>query len=759
MAAEAAWPPKSPRAALLSSPTGRRKYLSNHYNVQRSPLKHPATTPPLLDRLRAARANNDYFDPSEPVEEEDDDEETLKLQLAAIEAKLKLKRLQQSRSRTGTPHSVSCNPPSANDVGKWTSLSSNGTQVPQQSRSNHVVGVSPTKKLASIIEPKSPNRILLGIDKGFKGADVSLRRAKSTLDSSRGAAATTRPASQISGHSSHRSTTSVNNGRSITSFSERMSSVRDRDKSKEAQRRSALIGRSTGFNTNQAEVDSYHQLAEEQPKQSSPPVPLGPQNDYSREDIIRAKEKARAGSIALQKSGTAPNFSRSPTRPASRGPPQDSTCGDQSDASMFEAFSGLHLASRILPHSFMKRTLPKDRYTVYRIPDLLREVKSPEYELSDVVGDYVVFGAIASKSTPRDHKQKVEEKSVGSQDWERKWEDGSQNHRKFMVMTLTDLDWSLDLYFFGTAVPRYHRLTPGTVVAILNPSIMPPKHGKEDTGAFSLTLHDGDDTILEIGTAKHLGHCNAQRKDGKECGQWINATKTEICEWHLNLELSKTQSSRMGLNTGTNGTKLNNRSFLFDSRTKGNGEGEGRKYGLHGIGGKKYDSWTESSYYVSNSNPGFSARAQQISNGGRGRLIDLDDRFIEEGRLDRDKKTLLKLRKERQQKEEDIAKKLSTFEGGRAGSQYLRHRTAAVDPSGSSKCDTELGTLRSGVATKANIMRSRIDTNESRKRAADSVRLSPVKKTRFITEKGIREAGRESLGFTNVDEDDDLDIV
>ena len=726
--------------------------------MQRSPLKQSATTPNLLERLRAARTDNDYLGPSEPSQDEEEDEETLKLQLAAIEAKLKLKKLQQSRSKTNTPAVPSSRPSSVADTATW-ALGRREDEELQQRPTNTLIGVSPTKKPALLAEPRSPSRVLLGIDKGIRGADVSLRRAKSTTERSTRADGTTKPVSRMSVHGSQRSTTSVGNSASVQSFSERMSSVRDKDRSKEVQRRSVLSGRSKGFNFDQAEVDTYRQLAEEQPSRNRSPGRPGPQHDYSREDILRAKANNSAALHDLKQARNAPDLRQSSSRQLAQEPMLETNSGPQPDASLFEGFSGLHLASRILPNSFLKRTLPEDQHTTYRIPDLLREVRSPNYELPDDVGDYVVFGVVASKSTPRDHRQKVEEKSVGSQDWERKWEDGSQNHRKFIVMTLTDLDWSLDLYLFGTAVPRYHRLSPGTVVAILNPNIMPPKHGKEDTGAFSLTLNDGDDTVLEIGTAKHLGHCNALRKDGKECGQWVNATKTEICEWHLNLELSKTQSSRMGLNTGTNGTKLNSKNFLFDSRKKGIREGQGRRNGLQGISSKQYDSWTESTYYVSNSNPGFSARAQQMSNGGRGRMVDLEDPFVEEGQLGRDKKTLLKLRKERQQKEEDIAKKLSTFEGGRAGSQYLKHRTGAATASGSQKLNSERGTLRSGIATKANIMRSRVDANESRKRSADSVRLSPMKKTRFVTDKGIREAGRESLGVNNADEDDDLDIV
>ena len=744
MAAEQSWPPKSPRAALLSSPSGRRKYLSNDHNVQRSPVKYSATTPNLLDRLRAARTDNDYLDTSDPSQEDEEDEETLRLQLAAIEAKLKLKKL-QSKSRTNTPRPTSRRPSSADGSRP---LQSWGQKYDEPQRSSDVlVGISPTKKPAPMIEPKSPNRVRLGIDKGIKGADVSLRRAKSTNERSItriNLSSRVTPRTELG---SQRSTTSTGVG-SVQSFSERMSSVRDNDRSKDAQRNSALLGRSKSFNVKKEEIDTFRQLADEQPKRDRSPIPRDIQQAYSRDDILRSKE-----GVTIDKPH-ASNRRQSPSRPSSHNASHDPG-NNQPDSSLFEVFSGLHLASRILPHSFLKRTLPEDKYAKYSIPDLLRDVKSPEFELPNEVGDYVVFGIIASKSTPLDHKQKVEQKSVGSNDWERKWEDGSQNHRKFIVMTLTDLDWSLDLYLFGTAVPRYHRLTPGTVVAILNPTVMPPKRGKEDTGAFSLTLHDGDDTVLEIGQAKHLGHCTARRKDKSECGQWINALKTDICEWHLNLALSKTQSDRMGLNTGSNGAKLNNRDFMFDSRTKGSRAGQGRGSGLQKTDGQKFDFSTQSSYFMS-SNPGFAARAQALANGASTRAFDPDDPFIGEGQLSRDKKSMLRKRSERQEKEEEIAKKLSTFESGRAGSEYLKRRIAKANPSAS---NNDAGMHHPAMTNKDHIMRSNADTTESRKRGADSVRLSPVKKTRFITDKGIREAGRESLGVTNVDDDDDLDIV
>ena len=722
----------------------------------RSPLKKSATTPSLVDRLRAARSDNDIFDDEADVEDHDDDEETLKLQLAAIEAKLRLKKLQQSKAKAeagrDTPALSSGRPRSVV-----------GTNL-RMDRAAVQIGLSPTKRPISNLEPKSPNRVLLGIDKGLKASDVSLRRARSTNERSRPQQGSNslirdRPASRILAFGSDRSTPTQGTPRTqVKVFSERMSEAGHVDRAKDAKREGLGLDRQSGFKINKAEVDTYRAQAEQHKPVSQSPMRAGA-HVYSREEILQAQQVASGGSRNLKKSRTAPNLRQSPTRPSSRSSMVESN--SQAESSMYEGFSGLHLSSRILPHSFLKRTLPEDHYSIYPLKSLLKDVKSPDYEMPDGVGEYVVFGIIASKSNALDHKEnKGEDNSSGTKDWERKWDDGSQNQRKFIAMTITDLDWSLDLYLFGTAVPRYHRLSPGTVVAILNPGIMPPKRGKEESGAFSLTLSDGDDTVLEIGSARHLGFCNAKRKDGKECGQWINGSKTEICEWHLNLQLYKTQGSRMGVNTGTNGfggggKGSANKHNTFDGRARGSREGEsGRTYHKPG---EKYDRYTGNSYYVSSSGGGTASRPQSHVGISASRALDLDDPFIAEGQMSRDKKGLLQKRKEQQERENVIAKRLgqSSFRG--AGAEYMRHKTG--DDAASQRSAAHTASQRSALSAKDNIMGTRSDDAQSRKRPAESVRLSPIKKTRFVTDRGIREAGRESLGVTTAMDEDDLDIV
>lgn len=730
-------------------------------------------------------------------EDDEDDEEILQLKLAAIEAKLKLKKLQQNKSRAATPARPSSRPSSSH--GTNASVVGGGAKYgqSQDDQESVEVAMSPIRRAQPAPQPKSPSRVLLGIDKGVRAADVSLRRANTTGAASHSPrtalSSHDRPASRSSAYNSARSATSTTSGGDTERrkpFGERMSEVRKAENDLASRREAISRNRSKRFVVDHAELETYRSATEKSGASEGQRSSTRTSHyvEYSREDVLNAVGQADSEARPLKKSRTMPNLRESPSRPTSRGP--DDLCAPQGDSSLYEGFSQLHLSSRILPHSFLKRTLPTDQYKVYRIPDLLREVTAPGYELPEEVCDYVVFGVIASKSAAMDHRQPPpDDKTAGSKDWERKWEDGSQNHRRFMAFTLTDLTWSVDLFLFGTALPRYHRITPGTVVAILNPGIMPPKRGKEDTGAFSLSLSMGEDTVLEIGTARDLGHCKSLKKDGRECGSWVNASKTTICEWHLNAELAKTQAGRMGVNTGSNGFGANGlgghgRNY-FD---KGPGaRGRGRK-GLKEEG-QLYDRETQSHYYISKSNVTGSTPKQDDSR------FTGSNPFGGQGQLDRNKDERIRKHFARLEQEREISKKLSSAAElgfGGAGAEYLRQKAQTPLPQAASKdgatrrknkhgpvsmstgpADHDKAvppTQRSALSNRSNLIFGS-DSNENGKRRAENVRLSPVKKTRFVTEKGIREAGRESLGGVgsqaeagrghdvDSDDDDELEIV
>ncbi|EHY54275.1 hypothetical protein HRR83_008148 [Exophiala dermatitidis] len=784
MSHEIPWPPESPKAALLSSPSGRRRYDAQ---ISRSPIKRSATTPNLLDRLRAARKDKEHFSMDENMDDDlEEDEETLQLKLAAIEAKLKLKKLQQNKAKAATAGKEPLRPSSAQAS---TSAFSDSASEPAKVE----VKVSPAKRAQPVAQQRSPSRVLLGIDKGVRGSDISLRRANTTAGAThaRGevlSSRSDRPSSRSSAFSSARSAvtakSALSEGNSMKTFSERMAEARQRVKAREEQRETTSRIRGKGFELDQAEIERYKSAAIESRSHEAPKSPVRQLHSeaYSREDIVNATKQGSSSSRRLEKSQANLGSRASPSRPSSRNSPSE--IRQQADASLFEGYSQLHLSSRILPHSFLKRTLAPDRFTIYRVPDLLREIKSPEFELPDGVCDYVVCGVIASKSSPMDHKTPAPDSStVGTKDWEQQWDDGSKNQRRFMVLTLTDLKWTVDLYLFGTALPRYHRLTPGTVVAILNPGIMPPKSGKTDTGAFSLTLSSGDDTVLEIGTARDLGYCKTLKKDGKECGSWLDSSKTEICEWHLNAELNKARATRMGVNTGTNGfggTGPGSRRF-FDKNVRSSN----RQNGLQPQDGHRYDRWTGSHYYIAKSNTGPAPGAVHAARGHGGLGVGFDDDpFIPEGKLTRDRDARLRKHFAVQEKEREIAEKLGSGKHagfGGAGAEYLRQKAKSRAEASAKESSTNTRGPEDNQPSRSNSAVSRThilgkDANDAsasgtgavvpRKRTAADVRLSPVKKTRFVTSKGIKEAGRESLGVAAApapDEgsgsDDDLEII
>lgn len=776
---EPAWPPKSPHAALLSSPSGKRKFLQYERNKENS-------------RSPAKSWSVEGHQPTIGVDDEDDDEETLQLKLAAIEAKLKLKRLQQNKAKpeAGSTEDQEFRPskPSSPVSGARRNLFNIQKDCIRDSGPECEVHVppSPPKRDGHNGLQRSPGRKLLGIDKGVTSAEVSLRRARTVHGGSSKFSSRTdfnlhMTTSRTSAYGSAQSRTlgQAENFAPVKSFSERMAEIREGDKQRQHQRDAIVRKRGSALRLAQEEIESYRRAAEEVSKQEIPTATSIRNNDsgFRREEILESRRQAESRNRILKKTRTLPDLRRpSPSRkpasmvePGEEHPPQNRAGPDHA---LYEPLSHLNLSSRILPHSFLTRTLPKDTFSYFRVADLLKQVTSPAYELPDSVTEFAVFGIIASKSSPLDHKiTQGENNSKATTDWERKWEDGSQNQKKFMVFQLTDLRWSIDLYLFGTAVPRYHRLSPGTVVAILNPGIMPPKKGREDTGAFSLTLHSADDTVLEIGSSRDLGFCNAIKKDGKECGTWVNGSKTEICEFHLNLQISKAQASRMGVNAGSNG-------FGSASRNKPNSFANGTSRHYNGQekdqkDGHRYDRWTGSHFYIASSTggSGFQGAGAPLykSEHGTAWLLDQadnDDPFIAEGQLSRDKDARLRKRLANQARERDIAKKLLDMTAVGAGAEYLRHRSSDKrGPAQKESSDALHLTNESTVsAVKRDILNFKSTPAGRGKRLAEDVKLSPVKKTRFVTEKGVKEAGRESLGTKTrtpdeANDDDDLDIV
>ncbi|TVY28230.1 DNA replication licensing factor [Lachnellula hyalina] len=775
------WPPRSPHDVLKSTPGGRKRLqlLAERRSPSPSPLKRTGSTHSIRNR------GKDLMKLDMDGGDSDDDEETLQLQLQEIQARLKLKKLQkkskqgsdtENEARTGSrplsrANSVAASRAQARVEGlreerleKERSMSQAGINVP----------VSPLRRAQPAQAHTSPQRVLLGIDKGLTGRDISLKRAPSLrkredaeVPERRLGPFLQRPASQAAGRDG--SFASSRDEDRPKSFSERMAAMRAQQTDRQERELRIKRNRSTAFNIDQDQMQSFKEAAVE--------FPSAPHRapEFSRDDILNGINKP---SSTIPRSKTTPNLrsamrdssattnSTSTARTDSRAsvdipprkreavkpnvPPSEVT---EADASQFEPYSTAHLSKRIIPHQVLTRTLTGKK--TFLVPDLLRTVKAPDFQGPDIEEDVVVFAIIAKKTQPMKHNQNAK----------------NDNRGKYMIMGLTDLKWELDLFLFDSAFDKFWKLTTGTIIAILNPGFMPPPKGREDTGKFSLVLNSDADTILEIGSARDLGFCKSIRKDGKTCDSWVDKRHTEFCDFHVNQTLAKTHSKRMEVNT----------------MNFGKGDYGRRKYNSQDVTnrGKKeadqkvrYDKGSHSQIYVNNK-----TTVNKLDD------VDFDPDAFHRGSSKEERMTRQLLAKE---KERDLEDKLRTMGEG-LGAVYMRPKpsNSKAHPSHSHPSNdiaptdaASLGLL-SGKAKDvalSPIKRKRANTGSSSAaigwgnnlskelgRMKDGESLQPVKKkTRFVTEKGIREAGRESLGgevakemivtFSS-DDDDELDIV
>ena len=831
------WPPKSPFQALLSSPSGRKKWRDhqNRRDPSPSPVKRTQASPAALQ----ARAHSSLSSANQDEDNADEeDEETLQLQLAEIQAKLRLKKLQKSRPGNGQKHaglgrpfgpssvtngkknhmnlklgllrnpnkdnvalsrptsSHATSSPRKTNTGTWTRLSSGTPEVE--------VPVSPAKDRNLPKEQSSPARMRLGISTAPTASCTSLKRA--------------RDGTQIMQNAIHRPSgrKEADSSNLKPSFSDRLRKSRVESQGRQTKQERIRKARSTGFGTlgsegldgSSARPQFQRPLVNEVTRSPAPrhieSTSCGSDPEESgKSSTVRARSPKKAvpldgaRSSAVHHEGGSrharcQSIEKQSTRSSAAHLPNDM---DGEGTPGFDPYSSTHLRKRHITHPHVARVMQdKDLYT---LPRLLKEIKAPHYDPPDCENDFVVFAILASKSSPYDQKA-----AHRTSDEQKPQEDAEKPRNKFMVFRLCDLKWEVDCFLFGTAFDQFWKLTPGTLLAILNPGIMPPK-GNQDTGRFSLKLGSSEDCVMEIGVARDLSYCASIKKDGQPCGSWVDKRSTEICEFHLNVMIDRERKHRMEVNTMWRGT----------------GSGESRKGNSWCKGTRNHQPSATTSGARSHREYGQLYSVPSSFTKSTATLLDAEDRASLSEEASRK-------RIAEKQRERDLAKKLGQMGNG-VGAEYLR-----VTPSVNSIADqkgeptrsgkgnsgtdehrpyfdkpkaTDLGLLGKkateqrlspakdrkrhfGVgaisSTGANAMgwggarqsgllqprekdpaASARKTSASRERSTDG-RLSPKKKARFVLEKGIREPGRESLGqelgavgADGAGDGDELDIV
>ncbi|SMR47074.1 unnamed protein product [Zymoseptoria tritici ST99CH_3D1] len=632
------WPPRSPFQALMSSPSGRRKWQDHQ---SRAAAERSPSPSPIRKSVRSSEAlQRMAMDDEEEDDDAEEDEETLQLQLRAIQAKLKLKKLKSKRDAEDDTRrdTVASNVRASSPRKLATESMTRPRHEPEVE-----VPTSPVRTLRPPEEQMSPARRKLGLTAIPRAEDISLKRA--------------RDGHVIKRSSSMKSAAPAPSQPRPLSFNERLALQKDKEEEKQAKQERLQRLRNSGFDLGRAGSSLQDYQHERTPARSS---------RATTEAAKRPSSAGRTPGVDHVKKSTNPPHSTTSRKSYANDVPQEYESNgsharvatghamDEIDASLpdisrantdpdsgYDPFSKIHLKKRLIQHPVIAREM--EGKEIYTLPRLLKEVKSPEYEPPDCESDYVVFAVLASKSTPFDHAQTHRTNDSHAKD------NLDAPRNKFMVLKLCDLKWEVDCFLFGTAFNQFWKLTPGTLLAILNPAIMPPK-GNQYSGRFSLKLGSSEDAVMEIGLARDLGYCISMKKDGQPCGDWVDKRKTEACEFHISLQIDKARKHRMEVNTMFRDPDGNK-----DDRTKSR---VARQNKSKNTGSGKYDREYGTLYSVPGVRGGRSAAT----------LLDADntDALHNMTQEEASRKRIANAQKER-----DLAKQLGDLGNG-VGAEYLR---------------------------------------------------------------------------------------
>lgn len=245
---------------------------------------------------------------------------------------------------------------------------------------------------------------------------------------------------------------------------------------------------------------------------------------------------------------------------------------------IIEPFASFRLSRQNIPFEKLYHQLDSlPKCALYTLSKLYAKVYPPYFDPPEEP-NWVLFAVIANKSkvmyankkamsiTTMFRDKKEDEQSLGKDQPEQ----AADNLSKFMMITLTDLGiYEISLAISGKAFDQYWKLSEGTVVAILNPNIYVTRNkksndwhdnlpdnseSKPEPESFSISLNDHENCILELGVSNDYGRCKAITTKGTQCKYWINTTRSTFCDFHNERRVSKARGQRMEMNSVSMGS-------------------------------------------------------------------------------------------------------------------------------------------------------------------------------------------------------------
>lgn len=370
-----------------------------------------------------------------------------------------------------------------------------------------------------IRSPTSPARVLLGIDKGLSGWDVNLKRPPKGSPQASPFASPKRPRESLQSSTQPIKPVSTSFGLAMReeiktetptlTFAQKLKKTKELDQLQKKKTQEMRDKRRQGFSI---PTNAGHAAAQDTRK------PTGTSNSGI----------SRAAQTALAAAATSPD-------------------------DIYEPFARFRLSKQPALDFDTLKTQFGDAQ-ILTVSQLYAEVSPPGFEPPQYC-NWILVAVVAKKS-------KVMDRPSGGNNG------GSQ---KFVMLTLTDLGaFEVSLSVQGPAFDKYWKVSPGAVIAVLNPGIYQTRKKIFDPSGQSNTDVDGTNeggpktfglyvtdasftTILEIGHSRDLGKCAATTAKGHPCSNWVNARKATYCDFHAEARVRKARSGRMEMNSVAQG--------------------------------------------------------------------------------------------------------------------------------------------------------------------------------------------------------------
>lgn len=227
------------------------------------------------------------------------------------------------------------------------------------------------------------------------------------------------------------------------------------------------------------------------------------------------------------------------------------------DSVVRELYSGIRLTNPLISSDEL-RLLMQGRKMI-KLSAIKTQINSIT---KDIDNDWVTIGIVINKTT------KV-----------------SKNGNEYSLWKLSDLksDKTVSFFLFGLVNERHWKLAIGSVIGLLNASILGEKkeYRNKSTDLCSVTIDDPD-KLLNIGTSKDMGYCKAVKKNGEVCGSLIAKSEDEYCLYHIKNAYRKFSSKRAEIqsnfankepedyyfaNNFTPNAALNEKNIVFEMKT------------------------------------------------------------------------------------------------------------------------------------------------------------------------------------------------